>query len=136
MVKKEKEREYEKKEKIREAEEQKVEKKIEPAVEKELEFEEKKEAKEARREGREEREKAERISAWIPKTALGKEVKEGKIKDVDEIFEKNLRILEPEIIDKLLTNIESDLINIGQAKGKFGGGKRRPWRQTQKKTAE
>ncbi|MGB9708165.1 MAG: 30S ribosomal protein S5 [Candidatus Pacearchaeota archaeon] len=136
MVKKEKEREFEKKEKIREVEEEKVKKKLEPVVEKELEFEEKEETKGVRRESREEREKAERISSWIPKTTLGKEVKEEKIKNVDEIFEKNLRILEPEIADKLLPNLESDLINIGQAKGKFGGGKRRPWRQTQKKTAE
>jgi small subunit ribosomal protein S5 len=32
--------------------------------------------------------------------------------------------------------VQSDLILIGQAKGKFGGGKRRAWRQTQKKTQE
>ena len=29
-----------------------------------------------------------------------------------------------------------DLISIGQSKGKFGGGKRRAWRQTQRKTKE
>ena len=45
-------------------------------------------------------------------------------------------ILEPQIVDILIPQLESDLIHIGQAKGKFGGGKRRPWRQTQKKTAE
>lgn len=33
-------------------------------------------------------------------------------------------------------NLESDLLAIGQAKGKFGGGKRRAWRQTQRKTME
>lgn len=44
--------------------------------------------------------------------------------------------MEPGIVDTLLPGLESDLINIGQAKGKFGGGKRRPWRQTQKKTNE
>jgi len=114
-------------------EEEKIAKKIEPEVEKELEFEKEKEKKP---ETREERERAEALSSWIPKTALGKEVKTGKIKDMKEIFERNMRILEPEIVDKLLPNLESDLINIGQAKGKFGGGKRRPWRQTQKKTAE
>ncbi len=134
MVKKEKEKESERKMKAREVAEEKVEAKIEPLVTKELEFE--KETKETRAKTREERERAERVSGWIPKTALGKEVKEGKIKDIDEIFDRNLRILEPEIVDKLLPNLESDLIYIGQAKGKFGGGKRRPWRQTQKKTAE
>ena len=33
-------------------------------------------------------------------------------------------------------NLKSDLLAVGQAKGKFGGGKRRAWRQTQKKTME
>ena len=45
------------------------------------------------------------------------------------------KILEPEIVDSLLS-LESELLSIGQAKGKFGGGKRRAWRQTQKKTKE
>ena len=76
----------------------------------------------------------EEASSWIPKTKLGKLVKEKKIKNIDEVLE-NYKILEPEIVDNLI-NIKSDLLNIGQAKGKFGGGKRRIWRQTQKKTAE
>ena len=33
-------------------------------------------------------------------------------------------------------NLKTDLIAIGQSKGKFGGGKRRAWRQTQKKTEQ
>ena len=45
------------------------------------------------------------------------------------------KILEPEIVDLLLKTKE-DILNIGQAKGKFGGGKRRAWRQTQRKTKE
>ena len=35
-----------------------------------------------------------------------------------------------------MLNLKSDLIAIGQSKGKFGGGKRRAWRQTQRKTKE
>jgi small subunit ribosomal protein S5 len=95
--------------------------------------------KEMRQKSREERRKErvrEAVSEWIPKTSLGKQVKEGKIKDIDEIFSKGLKILEYQIVDKLLPDLESDLILTGQAKGKFGGGKRRIWRQTQKKTAE
>lgn len=75
------------------------------------------------------------IESWEPKTKLGKKVKEGKIKDIDEILDKNEKILEPEIVDSLL-NLKTDLILIGQAKGKFGGGKRRAWKQTQRKTEE
>jgi len=72
---------------------------------------------------------------WIPRTKLGLEVKNGKIKNIDEILDNNLKILEPEIVDSLI-DIKFDLISIGQSKGKFGGGKRRAWRQTQRKTEE
>ena len=79
--------------------------------------------------------KKETISAWEPKTKLGKEVKDGKIKSIDEILDNNRKILEEEIVDSLL-EVQTDLILIGQAKGKFGGGKRRVWRQTQRKTKQ
>ena len=73
--------------------------------------------------------------AWEPKTKLGEEVKSGKIKNIDEILKSGRKILEAQISDHLLT-LKSDLIFIGQSKGKFGGGKRRAWRQTQRKTEE
>ena len=83
---------------------------------------------------RKERENREKLASWSPKTKVGKLVKEGKIKDIDEVIE-NYKILEEEIVDSLV-NLKSELLNIGQSKGKFGGGKRRAWRQTQRKTAE
>ncbi len=75
------------------------------------------------------------VEAWNPKTKLGEEVKAGKIKNIDDILATEKKILESEIIDSLL-DVKSDLISIGQSKGKFGGGKRRAWRQTQRKTKE
>jgi len=84
----------------------------------------------------EEEKSEDELSKWNPRTRLGREVKEGKIKDIDSVFKSGLKILEYQIVDKLIPNLESDLILIGQSKGKFGGGKRRIWRQTQKKTAE
>jgi small subunit ribosomal protein S5 len=75
------------------------------------------------------------LAAWVPKTKLGKEVRSGKIKNINEILDSNKKILEPEIVDTLIT-VQSDLISMGQAKGKFGGGKRRAWRQTQRVTNE
>jgi len=75
------------------------------------------------------------VESWIPKTKLGKLVKLGKEIDLDKILSQHKKILEPEIVDKLISP-DSDMILIGQAKGKFGGGKRRAWRQTQKKTQE
>jgi len=82
------------------------------------------------------RDEKEDLGAWVPKTELGKLVKEGKIKNIDEIFDSGKKILESQIVDMLIPTLQSDLIMIGQAKGKFGGGKRRFWRQTQRKTAE
>ena len=76
------------------------------------------------------------VVEWKPKTILGKQVKEGKITDIDQIFASGETILEAEIVDALLPNLEEDLLLIGQAKGKFGGGQRRIFRQTQKKTRE
>jgi len=82
-----------------------------------------------------EKDKEEVLNAWVPKTKLGKEVKQGKVKSIDEILDNKRKILEPEIVDSLI-EVKTELISIGQSKGKFGGGKRRAWRQTQRKTQE
>lgn len=74
--------------------------------------------------------------AWKPKTEMGKKIKAGEITDIDEILDNGLTILEAEITDSLLPNINTELLLIGQSKGKFGGGQRRIFKQTQKKTKE
>jgi len=74
--------------------------------------------------------------SWNAKTGLGKKVKSGEISKIDEILDNGLKILEPAIVDILLPDLQSDLLLIGQAKGKFGGGQRRVFKQTQKKTRE
>ncbi|RME55535.1 30S ribosomal protein S5 [Candidatus Woesearchaeota archaeon] len=76
------------------------------------------------------------MSLWKPKTELGMKVKSGEITNIDQILESGQRILEPEIVDALLPGLESDLLALGQSKGKFGGGKKSIWRQTQKKSKE
>jgi len=73
---------------------------------------------------------------WKPKTELGMKVKSGEIKSMGDVMSSGRKILESEIVDALLGDIESEFIKIGQSKGKFGGGKRSIWRQTQKKTKE
>jgi len=94
----------------------------------------KKEMREAIREEERKEKEREELESWVPKTEVGRLVKAKKIKDIDKVLEE-YKILEPEIVDSLI-KVESDFLNIGQSKGKFGGGKRRIWRQTQKKTAE
>ena len=74
--------------------------------------------------------------SWKPITTLGNKVKSGDIKTIDEILDRGEAILEPQIADALLPGLQSDLLMIGQSRGKFGGGKRSIWKQTQKKSCE
>jgi len=43
------------------------------------------------------------LSNWTAKTELGRAIKAGKINSIDELFDKGVKILEPEIVDSLLT---------------------------------
>ncbi|MCD6154254.1 MAG: 30S ribosomal protein S5, partial [Candidatus Verstraetearchaeota archaeon] len=52
------------------------------------------------------------IEEWIPRTTLGKLVKEGKITSIYQIYNLNLTILEPEIIDILVPEIKHEIIDI------------------------
>lgn len=76
------------------------------------------------------------VEAWKPKTRLGERVKSGDVRDIDEVLDNGFLILEDQIVDVLIPGIESELLMIGQSKGKFGGGARRIFRQTQKKTPD
>ena len=73
---------------------------------------------------------------WFPKTELGAAVKSGKVASYDEILSKRLKILEPEIVDHFFPELKLDFFLIGKSKGKFGGGKRRIFKNTQKKVRE
>ncbi len=70
--------------------------------------------------------------AWSPKTSLGRQVFEGKIKSIDEILLAGKRIIEPGIVDQLVPNLQSELILIGGRPGKGGGAQRIPIRMTAK----
>ena len=74
--------------------------------------------------------------SWKPKTDLGVKVKSGEINNINQVLDSKFKILEQGIVDVLLPNLSSDLLLVGQSKGKFGGGQRRVFRQTQKKTQE
>ena len=75
-------------------------------------------------------------AVWKPKTSLGMKIKSGEITSMDYILDRRIKILEPEIVDALLPDLETDLLMVGQSKGKFGGGQKRIFKQTQKKTQE
>ncbi|ALU11375.1 30S ribosomal protein S5 [Ignicoccus islandicus DSM 13165] len=54
----------------------------------------------------------ESLETWVPKTRVGKMVKEGKITSIYEIFEKNLPILEPEIVDFLVPDLKHEVLDV------------------------
>jgi small subunit ribosomal protein S5 len=76
------------------------------------------------------------VESWTPKTSVGKKVKSGEITKIDTILDQGIPILEEQIVDVLMPNLQNELLMIGQSKGKFGGGSRRIFKQTQKKTPE
>ncbi len=76
------------------------------------------------------------IDDWKPRTELGRRVKNRELTDLGQVLDEGYRILEPEIVDALLPGLTSELLEVGQSKGKFGGGKGSIWKQTQKKTSE
>lgn len=70
------------------------------------------------------------LEDWKPKSRLGKEIFSGKKITIDEIFEKGIEIVEPQIVDMLLPDIKSEIIMIGGSSGKGGGSRRTPFRRT------
>lgn len=76
------------------------------------------------------------LDEWIPITNLGRAVKSGEVTSIEQIIDNNFKIKEPQITETLMPTLSVDLLNVGQAKGKFGGGQRRPFRVTQKTTSD
>ncbi len=52
------------------------------------------------------------MSEWKPRTTLGRMVAEGEITSIEQVFQTNMRILEPEIVDRLLPNLEQEVIDV------------------------
>lgn len=69
-------------------------------------------------------------SYWVPKTELGKEVMEGKVTSLDEIFAAGRKIKEAGIVDRLVPTLQSEIIFIGGSPGKGGGDQHTPTRRT------
>jgi small subunit ribosomal protein S5 len=71
----------------------------------------------------EERKAAEKLK-WVPKTSLGRKVLAGEIVSMDQIYEKNLAILEPEIVDFLLPNLQEEVLDIRMVQRSTDSGRK------------
>jgi len=70
------------------------------------------------------------LEEWIPKTKVGRLVKEGHITSIEEIFREGLVIKEVEIVDMLLPNLEEEVIDINLVQRQTDAGERSKFRAT------
>jgi len=68
------------------------------------------------------------LEDWIPRTRVGRMVKEGKITSIAEIFANNLRITEVEIVDYLLPGLEQEVLDINLVQKQTAAGERSKFR--------
>ncbi|WP_440060043.1 30S ribosomal protein S5 [Thermogladius sp. 4427co] len=68
------------------------------------------------------------LEKWVPRTRVGKMVLEGKITSLKEIFDKNLPLLEPEIVDYLLPNLKYERIDATLVQKMTDAGRRTRFR--------
>lgn len=54
--------------------------------------------------------KEKQLNDWVPKTLLGKKIKEGQIGSLEQVFLAGDKFWEPEIVDFLLSDLEEKLI--------------------------
>ncbi|MEZ0393965.1 MAG: 30S ribosomal protein S5 [Desulfurococcaceae archaeon] len=70
----------------------------------------------------------EALETWKPRTRVGKLVMEGKITSLKEIFDRNLPLLEPEIVDYLLPNLKYERLGVGLVQKMTDAGRRTKFR--------
>ena len=68
------------------------------------------------------------LENWVPRTKVGRMVKEGKITSIAEIFANNLRITEVEIVDYLLPGLEQEVLDINLVQKQTAAGERSRFR--------
>ncbi|NPA22388.1 MAG: 30S ribosomal protein S5 [Candidatus Micrarchaeota archaeon] len=65
---------------------------------------------------------------WIPKTKLGRAVKEGKFKSIDEVLALGKPILEHQIVDYLLPGLKTEIIEVRTTQRVTDSGRKMSYR--------
>jgi len=52
------------------------------------------------------------LEEWVPRTRLGRLVKEGRVSSIKDVFDMNMVIQEPEIVDYLLPDIKHEVVDV------------------------
>lgn len=72
----------------------------------------------------------EEVDDWAPKTKLGRMVKEGKIKTMEEMFQSGLPLMEHGIVDALLPDTVEEVLDINIVQRMHKSGRRVRFRAT------
>ncbi len=64
------------------------------------------------------------LEEWVPRTKIGRMVKEGEITSIEEIMRRGIPIKEPEIVDALLPGLEEEVIDISMVQRMTDSGRR------------
>ncbi len=70
------------------------------------------------------------LDDWVPKTKLGRLVKEGHINSIDEIMQNNYRIREPEIVDALFPDLRQEVVDVTLVQRQSDSGQQKSFRIT------
>lgn len=70
------------------------------------------------------------LDEWVPKTKLGRLVKEGHINSIEEIMQSNYRIREPEIVDALFPDIRQEVVDVNLVQRQSDSGQQKSFRVT------
>jgi small subunit ribosomal protein S5 len=70
------------------------------------------------------------MDEWIPKTTLGRLVKDGHINSIEEILQNNYRIREPEIVDALFPELRQEVVDVSMVQRQSDSGQQKSFRLT------
>jgi len=70
------------------------------------------------------RRRPENAEPWVPKTALGKMIQEGRVTSMEEVFMGGYQVKEPQIVDALLPDLQEEVININLVQKQTDAGEK------------
>lgn len=71
-----------------------------------------------------------KLEEWIPRTKLGREVKEGEVTDISEVLKSGRRPREVEIVDTLVPDLEDEILSVNLVQRMHRSGRRLSFRVT------
>jgi small subunit ribosomal protein S5 len=70
------------------------------------------------------------LQDWVPKTHLGRLVKDGHVNSIEEVFENNYVIREPEIVDTLFPELRQEVVDVSMVQRQSDSGQQKSFRIT------